>query len=129
MPTDISAGNLQSLFSDAYQWLCRSRKRYPPSSDIWQFRRDWKHQAQRVMDRFIQGRHQFAVQQRVTLSQGDTVADIGKYRHMGRKQDPLKARIGLVSNPRRRSTGNWITFRRFEPFPSSGRSFEGPVLR
>ena len=74
MPTDISAVSLQSLFSDAYQWLCTSRKRHPPSSDIWSFRRDWKHQAHRVMDRFIQGRHQFSVQQQVTLAQGDKVA-------------------------------------------------------
>ena len=73
MPTDIS-DNLQTLFSHAYQWLWRSRKRHPPSSDIWSFRRDWRHQAHRVMDRFIQGKHQFAVQQRITLAQGDTVA-------------------------------------------------------
>jgi len=40
----------------------------------WQFHRDWKHQAHRVMDRFIQGRHQFAVQQKGPLTQGETVA-------------------------------------------------------
>ncbi len=74
MPTDISAGSFQSLFSDAYQWLCRSRKKHPSSSDIWSFRRDWKHLRYRVMDRFIQGRHQFTVQQKVRLAQGDTVA-------------------------------------------------------
>jgi len=74
MPTNISEGNLHRLFSEAYQWLCRSRKGHPPSSDIWLFRRDWKHQAHRVIDRFIQGRHQFAVQQRITLAQGETVA-------------------------------------------------------
>ena len=74
MPIDISAGSLQGLFSDAYQWLLRSRKGHPPSSDIWSFRRDWKQQAHRVMDRFIQGRHQFTVQQKVRLAQGDTIA-------------------------------------------------------
>lgn len=74
MPTDILTGNLQTLFSNAYQWLCRSRKGHPTSSDIWSFRRDWKHQERRVMDRFIQGRHQFTVQQKVTLVQGETVA-------------------------------------------------------
>ena len=73
-PMPISAGNLQILFSDAYQWLWRGRKRHPPSSDIWSFRCDCKHQAHKVTDRFVRGRHQFTVQQKVTLAQGDTIA-------------------------------------------------------
>ena len=74
MPTDISASNLQNQFSNAYEWLCRSRKKHPPSSDIWSFCRGWKQQAHRMKERFIQGRYRFAVQQRITLAQGDTVA-------------------------------------------------------
>ena len=42
MRTNNSAVNLYGLFSEAYQWLCRSRRNHPPSSDIWSFRLDWK---------------------------------------------------------------------------------------
>ena len=30
-----SFANLSQLFSNAYQWLCKSRKNHPPDSDIW----------------------------------------------------------------------------------------------
>jgi hypothetical protein len=76
MLTNISGGNLLTLFSDAYHWLWRSRKRHPPSSDIWSFRRNWKREAHRVMDRFIRGRHYFTVQQKVRLAQEVIAADI-----------------------------------------------------
>jgi hypothetical protein len=46
MPELPSPANLRGLFHEAYHWLCRSRKKHPPASDIWDFRRSWAAQAE-----------------------------------------------------------------------------------
>ena len=61
------------LFSNAYQWLCHSRKNHPPSSDIWDFRRIWKDQSKVIMDTFWRGEYCFDIQKKITLSSGETV--------------------------------------------------------
>jgi RNA-directed DNA polymerase len=65
---------IHKLFSDAYQWLCKSRKKHPPSSDIWNFRRNWNGLSDTVMDDFRSGCYQFDTQDKVALSGGDTIA-------------------------------------------------------
>lgn len=66
--------NLPQLFSDAYQWLCRSRKNHPPDSDIWSLKRTWHNQAEAIMESFRTGKHQFDVQTKIILSCGETIA-------------------------------------------------------
>ena len=66
--------NLQNLFSEAYLWLCTSRKKYPPSSDIWNFRRWYKERINTVMDLFRKGDYQFDVQKKIVLTGGETIA-------------------------------------------------------
>ena len=66
--------HLPHLFSNAFQWLCRSRKKHPPSSDIWDFRPSWIDRADAVMDEFRLGDYQLDVQKKMTLSDGETVA-------------------------------------------------------
>jgi RNA-directed DNA polymerase len=70
----ISKRHLRRLFSDAYQWLCRSRKNHPPSSDIWNFRLCWNKQADKIMNLFWKGHYRFDVQEKLTLSCGETIA-------------------------------------------------------
>jgi len=62
------------LSSEAYQWLCRCRKKHPPSSDIWSFRRSWSSQADTLIDEFCKGRYKFDVQEKITLSSDDRIA-------------------------------------------------------
>ena len=69
-----SFSNLPQLFSDAYQWLCRSRKNHPPDSDIWSFKGTWNSQSETIMESFMSGNYQFNVQTKITLSCGDTIA-------------------------------------------------------
>jgi hypothetical protein len=35
----VRGHDLEAHFYSAYEWLKKSRKNYPPSSDIWDFRR------------------------------------------------------------------------------------------
>ena len=72
MPKSFS--DLPQLFSDAYQWLCRSRKSHPPDSDIWSFKRTWKNQSENIMESFMSGNYRFDVQAKITLSSGETIA-------------------------------------------------------
>ena len=69
-----SFSNLPQLFSNAYKWLCKSRKNHPPDSDIWNFKRTWHSQAEALMESFKHGTYQFDVQAKITLSCGETIA-------------------------------------------------------
>ncbi len=65
---------LESLFDAAFQWLCRNRKKHPPSSDIWDLRRGWNEQSNAVIKEFADGSYLFDVQKKITLSCGETIA-------------------------------------------------------
>jgi hypothetical protein len=69
-----SFSNLPQLFSDAYQWLCKSRKNHPPDSDIWNFKGTWHRKAEAIIELFRTGAYQFDVQAKITLSCGETIA-------------------------------------------------------
>ncbi len=66
--------NLPQLFSDAYQWLCKSRKNHPPDSDIWSLQWTWNSQSEVVVESFSTGNYHFDVQTKLTLSCGETIA-------------------------------------------------------
>jgi hypothetical protein len=34
--------HIDQFFDEAYQWLCKRRKNYPPDADIWGFKRIWE---------------------------------------------------------------------------------------
>ena len=70
----VSFSNLPQLFSNAYQWLCMSRKNHPPDSDIWNLKRTWNRQAETIMASFKSGTYQFDVQTKLILSCGETIA-------------------------------------------------------
>ncbi len=66
--------NLPQLFPDAYYWLCKSRKKHPPDSDIWNLKRTWDSQAEAIMESFRSGTYKFDVQTKLILSCGETIA-------------------------------------------------------
>jgi len=66
--------NTAFSFLNAYQWLCKSRKSHPPGSDIWSFKREWTHKANRIIKMFAAGSYKFDVQKKMTLSCGETIA-------------------------------------------------------
>lgn len=73
-PMSKTYSNLSQLFSNAYQWLCKSRKNHPPDSDIWSLKSTWHNQAEAIMKSFRSGNYQFDVQVKITLSSGETIA-------------------------------------------------------
>ena len=66
--------SLNPLFSDAYEWLCLRRCKHPPSSDVWDFRRNWNEIKEFVIEDFTKGTYKLSVQKKLTLSCGDTIA-------------------------------------------------------
>lgn len=65
---------LNSIFSDAFEWLCKKREKHPPSSDIWSFRKSWEVLNADIINMFSDGSYNFSIQKKVTLSTGDTIA-------------------------------------------------------
>jgi RNA-directed DNA polymerase len=65
---------LSIRFQNAFQWLCKCRKNHPPDSDIGGMKREWPNQADRIIRMFASGSYRLAVQKKVTLACGDTIA-------------------------------------------------------
>ena len=74
MQNSLSYSNLHHLFTDAFQWLCKARTKHPPSSDIWDFRRNWNHRAKILIKDFVRGKDRFDVQKKIILLCGETIA-------------------------------------------------------
>jgi hypothetical protein len=70
----MNRSHLNLLFSDAYQWLCKSRKNHPPCSDIWSFRLSWKKRKESIVSLFHSGTYEFDLKKKITLSDGDRIA-------------------------------------------------------
>ncbi len=68
------APTLVANFTDAYQWLSKSRKNHPTDSDIWAFKRNWPDSAEDIIKQFHEGSYRFDVQKKIRLSWGDTIA-------------------------------------------------------
>ncbi len=67
---------IEDVFSEgalatAHAWLIERRKTYPPSSDIWSFRRGWKEEKACLRQQLVGGRYRFDVLDRVRRSDGD----------------------------------------------------------
>jgi RNA-directed DNA polymerase len=63
--------HLGRLISDdvldaAYAWLCRARRDYPPSADIWNFRRNWEKKKHHLKTDLAAGRYRFDLLERIS---------------------------------------------------------------
>jgi hypothetical protein len=50
----------------AYAWLCRARRDYRSSADIWDFRRNWEKERQRLKNDLAAGQYRFGLLKRIT---------------------------------------------------------------
>ena len=69
---------MQSLASDsvleeAYAWLCRQRKTWPASADVWTFRRHWPAEKATLQRELRTGTYQMGLLTRTTLATGEDV--------------------------------------------------------
>lgn len=65
---------IKDIFTDAFIWLKKSRKHYPSSSDIWDFRQKWDETSKHIIKSFIRGTYEFDVQKKIHKSNGETLA-------------------------------------------------------
>jgi hypothetical protein len=66
--------NPEPHFHSAYEWLKKSWKHYPPSSDIRDFRRCWHEQKESIKKLFLSGSYHLDLQKRIRLSIAETNA-------------------------------------------------------
>jgi hypothetical protein len=59
------------VLDSASAWLCRRRRDYSATSDIWNFRRCWQREKQRIKDELLSGNYRFSLLSRITLKTGD----------------------------------------------------------
>ena len=60
-----------AVLDAAFAWLCRQRRDWPASADVWSFRRDWvEFDKQRVQAALLCGRFRFGLLQRATKADG-----------------------------------------------------------
>ena len=69
---------LTRLLSDdvlnaAYEWLCRARRDYPASADIWNFRHNWQNERNRIRAEIAADRFRFGLLDRIIKPDGSEI--------------------------------------------------------
>jgi hypothetical protein len=69
---------LSRLLSDdvldaAYAWLCRARRDYPASADIWNFRRNWVNERNLIKQEIAADRFRFGLLERIVKPDGKEI--------------------------------------------------------
>jgi RNA-directed DNA polymerase len=59
------------VLDSAYEWLCRRRRDYSANSDVWSFRRCWRHEKLQIKNELLSGNYRFSLLSRITLKTGD----------------------------------------------------------
>jgi hypothetical protein len=55
------------VLDNAYAWLCKRRKDWPPNADVRTFRREWGKQKERLRAELLEGAYRVSLLSRVTL--------------------------------------------------------------
>ncbi|HLE25766.1 MAG TPA: hypothetical protein VI935_08965 [Thermodesulfobacteriota bacterium] len=74
MANIISNSCLNHLFKYAYRWLCLKRSKHPPSSEVWDLRRNWNEIKEFVIEDFSKGCYRLSIQKKIRLSIGEIIA-------------------------------------------------------
>ncbi len=53
--------------------LCKRRRDYPDHADVWEFRRNWPQEKDRIRTELPSGRYRFGLLDRVALANGDEI--------------------------------------------------------
>ena len=62
-----------SVLDAAFTWLCKRRRDYPDHADVWEFRRNWPQEKDRIRAELPSGRYRFGLLDRVALANGDEI--------------------------------------------------------
>ena len=71
--TLLAAIASDSVLDAAFAWLCKRRRDYPDHADVWEFRRNWPRQKDRIRAELPSGRYRFGLLDRIALASGDEI--------------------------------------------------------
>ncbi len=55
------------ILDAAYTWLCKRRKDWSASADVWRFRQNWSQEKERLREELLTGTYEVGLLNRVTL--------------------------------------------------------------
>lgn len=70
----LSSLTTTAVIDEAWNWLCKRRRDYPPSADIWWLRNNWDHEKHSFCRLLEKGDYQFEPLHKVTRSDGEVLA-------------------------------------------------------
>lgn len=66
-PITTEALATDDLLNEAFAWLCKRRKNWPPQADVWRFRRNWPAEKERIQQDLLAATYEIGVLDRVTV--------------------------------------------------------------
>lgn len=66
-PITTEALATDELLNEAFAWLCKRRKNWPPQADVWRFRRNWPAEKERLQQDLLAATYEIGVLDRVTV--------------------------------------------------------------
>ena len=72
---DITLDDLldEGILESAYTWLCKRRRNYPDHADVWNFRRHWRREIDRLRRELLEGSYRLELLSRTTLANAEEV--------------------------------------------------------
>ncbi len=64
------------ILDAAYTWLCKRRKDWSASADVWRFRQNWAQEKERLREELLTGTYEVGLLSRVTLDRNGKQEDI-----------------------------------------------------
>ncbi len=71
--TLLAAIASDSVLDAAFAWLCKRRRDYPDHADVWEFRRNWPQQKDRIRAELPSGGYRFGLLDRIALANGEEI--------------------------------------------------------
>ena len=63
----------EGILARAYTWLCKRRRNYPDHADVWNFRRHWRQEMDRLRRELLEGSYRLGLLSRTTLENREEV--------------------------------------------------------
>src|SRR5260370_30335698 len=114
---------LLSMLDQAYCWLCRQRRDYPPDADVWYLRFHWDAERIRLEAQLRTGGFRFGPLSVVTKADGEVL-------HLWSARDALVLKaLALVVGPLLRLSPRCVHVKGHGAAKAAGRGAQEPVAR
>ena len=68
----------EGILARAYTWLCKRRRNYPDHADVWNFRRHWRREMNRLRRELLEGSYRLGLLSRTKLENGEEASANGR---------------------------------------------------